>query len=37
MSWCFLRSMLSDIQEDLKNLVQDFNVVFTGDVKEVSR
>lgn len=37
MSWCFLRSMLSDIKEDLKNLVQDFNVVFTGDVKEVSR
>jgi len=29
--------MLSDIKEDLKNLVQDFNVVFTGDVKEVSR
>ncbi|XP_025409437.1 neprilysin-1-like [Sipha flava] len=37
MSWCFLRSMLSDIREDLKNLVQNFNVVFTGDVKEVSR
>lgn len=36
-SWCFLRSMLSDIREDLKNLVQDFNVVFTGDVKDVSR
>jgi len=29
--------MLSDIKEDLKNLVQDFNVVFTGDVKEVPR
>jgi len=37
MSWCFLRSMLSDIKEDLKKLVKDFNVVFTGDVKEVSR
>ncbi|KAL4119749.1 hypothetical protein QTP88_012533 [Uroleucon formosanum] len=37
MSWCFLRSRLSDIKEDLKNLIQDFNVVFTGDVKEVSR
>lgn len=36
-SWCFLRSMLSDISIDLRNLVQDFNVVFTGDVKEISR
>ncbi|XP_026812651.1 neprilysin-11-like isoform X1 [Rhopalosiphum maidis] len=37
MSWCFLRSVLSDIKEDLKNLVQDFNVVFTGDFKDISR
>lgn len=29
--------MLTDIREDLRELVQDFNVVFTGDVKEVSR
>lgn len=36
-SWCFLRAMLSDIREDLRNLVEDFNVVFTGDIKETSR
>ncbi|XP_050540136.1 neprilysin-4-like [Daktulosphaira vitifoliae] len=37
MSWCLLRSLLTDIREDLRNLVNDFNIVFTGEVKEDSR